>query len=148
MAFNAYGSTQSSGSDKKSDIDWDAMNQYIVDTAQLKKKETLVGYISAIVDLGIQAQEDDEYVSDIALKDEEDFKDANPGYYFKDGIDPSTKQPVRMKCRPAKDQQSIAIAIDFPDIIVDKGQFFGESNPKPLRLWMGNQFFLQNRYAV
>ena len=148
MAFNFYGSNTAQSSEKKSNVNWEDLNKYIVETANLEERETLVGYVSAIVDLGIQAQEDDEYVSDVALEDEEDFKDDNPGYYFKDGIDPSTKQPARMKCRPAKDQQSIAIAIDFPDIIVDKGQFFGESNPKPLRLWMGNQFFLQNHGMV
>lgn len=142
MAFNVYGSTQSSGSEKKSDVDWQALNQFVVDTAQLQERETLVGYVSSIVDLGIQSFDDAEYVSDIDPEDEEDYIDDNPTHYFKDGIDPEKKTPCRLKCVPQKDQQAVAISIDFPDIIIDKGQFFGESNPKPLRLWMGNQFYL------
>lgn len=34
------------------------------------------------------------------------------------------------------------MAVDFPDILVDKGQYFGESKPLPLRLWLGGQFYI------
>lgn len=142
MAFQVYGSTQSSGSDKKSDVNWEELNSYVIETAGLQERETLVGYVSSIVDLGIQSFDDAEYVSDVDPEDEEDYMEKNPTHYFKDGIDPEKKVPCRLKCVPQKDQQAVAISIDFPDIIIDKGQFFGESNPKPLRLWMGNQFYL------
>lgn len=148
MAFNTYGTTTSAGAEKKSEINWSDLNNYVIETAQLQERETLVGYVSAIVDLGIQNQEDAEYVSDVELSEEDDYMDDNPGTYFKDGLDPEKKTPCRLKCVPMKPQQSVAIAIDFPDIIVDKGQFFGESNPKPLRLWMGNQFYLQSVGAM
>lgn len=142
MAFQVYGSTQSSGSDKKSDVNWEELNSYVIETAGLQERETLVGYVSSIVDLGIQSFDDAEYVSDVDPDDEEDYMEKNPTHYFKDGVDPEKKVPCRLKCVPQKDQQAVAISIDFPDIIIDKGQFFGESNPKPLRLWMGNQFYL------
>lgn len=142
MAFGVYAATQSSGSEKKSDVNWEELNQYVVDTCQLQERENLIGYVSSIVDLGIQSFEDAEYVSDVAIEDEEDYVEKNPTHYFKDGIDPEKKTPYRLKCVPQKDQQAVGISIDFPDIIVDKGQFFGESNPQPLRLWMGNQFYL------
>lgn len=141
--FEVYGNTSNGSSDKKkSDVDWNKLNEMVVETAGLQERETLVGYVSAIVDLGIQKIADAEYFSDV--EDEEDYIDDNPGTYFKDGIDPETKKPCRLKCVPQRDNQAVAIAIDFPDIMIDKGQFFGESNPKPLRLWMGNQFYLQS----
>lgn len=142
--FNVYTNTKNDSSENKSKVDWKAIQNYTIETAQLQERETLVGYISAIVDLGIQNQEDAEYVSDVEESEEDDYIDDHPGTYFKDGLDPEKKTPCRLKCVPMKPQQAIGIAIDFPDIIVDKGQFFGESNPKPLRLWMGNQFYLQS----
>lgn len=148
MAFNVYASTQSSNSEKKGDVDWESVNKYTVETAQLSEKETLVGYVSGIVDLGIQSQEDAQYVSDVALEDEADYIDDNPGSYFIDGIDQQTKKAARMKCVPQRDQQAVVLCVDFPDIIIDKGQFFGESNPKPLRLWMGGQFFTKNNGMI
>lgn len=148
MAFNTYGTTTSAGAEKKTDINWSELNNYVIETAQLQERETLVGYISAIVDLGIQNQDDAEYVSDVDPDEEDTYIDEHPGTYFKDGLDPEKKTPCRLKCVPMKPQQSIGIAIDFPDIMIDKGQFFGESNPKPLRLWMGNQFYLQSAGAM
>jgi hypothetical protein len=53
-----------------------------------------------------------------------------------------------MKRWPQKPQQVVAISVDFPDIIVDKGQFFGESNPQPLRIFMGGQFFIPAKGMV
>jgi hypothetical protein len=53
-----------------------------------------------------------------------------------------------MKCWPNKPVQCVALAIDFPDIIIDKGQFFGESKPLPLRIWMGGQFYTQEHGMV
>lgn len=141
--FETYGVNSSTKSEKKSDVDWNQFNEYLVETCNLQERETLVGYVSAIVDLGTQKLPDAEYVSDVELEDEEDFIDDNPGVYFKDGFDPETRKPARMKCIPQKPQQCISLAVDFPDIMVDKGQFFGESNPKPLRLWMGGTFYTQ-----
>lgn len=143
MAFETYGVNSSTKSEKKSDVDWNKLNEFVVETCNLQERETLVGYVSAIVDLGTQKLPDAEYVSDVDPDDEADFMDDNPGVYFKDGFDPDTRKPARMKCVPQKDQQCISLAVDFPDIIVDKGQFFGESNPKPLRLWMGGTFYSQ-----
>jgi len=148
MAFECYSVTTSAGSEKKSDVNWDELNQHIIDTAGLQERETLVGYVSAIVDLGIQKQEDAEYVFEGDADDEAEEIEKDGRVYFKDGINQETKKPARMKCLPQKDQQAIAIAVDFPDIMVDKGQFFGESNPKPLRLWMGGQFYTQNNGMI
>ena len=46
-----------------------------------------------------------------------------------------------MKCWPQKPIQCVAVAVDFPDIVIDKGQFFGKSNPQPLRMFTGGSFY-------
>jgi|GEM_PF-3996267 len=148
MAFETYAVTKSAGSEKKSDVNWDEVNQYIIDTANLQERETLVGYVSAIVDLGEQKLPDAEYVFEGDEDDEATEIEKNEKVYFKDGFNPENHKPCRLKCQPQKNQQCVGIAVDFPDIIVDKGQFFGESSPKPLRLWLGNQFFMQNQGMI
>lgn len=142
MAFKTYGTTQSN-QDRK-EVDFDAMNTYVVETADLKERTVLVGVVAGIVDLGIQDQEDAEVEFKGTEEDEAAEIEKNPNTYFKDGFDPVTKKSVRLKCWPQKAQQSVAIAVDFPDVIVDKGQFFGESRPLPLRLWLGGSFYTEN----
>lgn len=143
MAFKTYAVNSSASAEKKSDVNWADLNNYIVETCGLQERETLVGYVSSIVDLGIQKLADAEYVSDIEEDSEEDYIEEHPGVYFKDGFDPETRKPARLKCVPQRDQQAVALSIDFPDIMLDKGQFFGESNLKPLRIWLGGQFYTQ-----
>lgn len=143
MAFKTYAVNSSASAEKKSDVNWADLNNYIVETCGLQERETLVGYVSSIVDLGIQKLADAEYVSDIEEDSEEDYIEEHPGVYFKDGFDPETRKPARLKCVPQRDQQAVALSIDFPDIMLDKGQFFGESNSKPLRIWLGGQFYTQ-----
>ncbi|MGL5075071.1 MAG: hypothetical protein ACRDBG_04435, partial [Waterburya sp.] len=45
---------------------------------------------------------------------------------------------------------SVAVAIDFPEIMLDKGVYFGakDSEPKPLRMWLGDQFFIKDVGSV
>lgn len=138
FAVNVGGNSSSEGK-----VNYDDLNNYIVETAGLEDRTTLVGIVSGIVDLGIQEQED----AEIKFEGDADAEAAEiekfPSTYFKDGIDEVTKKPARFKCFKQKPIQSVAVAVDFPDIIVDKGQFYGESNPQPLRLWLGGQFFIQ-----
>lgn len=147
MAFEVYGVDQKETSSEKK-VDFDALNQYVVETAQLENRETLVGYVSMIVDLGTQEQEDAEVVFNGDEEDERKAIAEKPLTYFKDDVDPQTKKPVRLKCWPQKSVQAVAVAVDFPDIIVDKGQFFGESKPLPLRLWLGGQFYIEGAGMV
>ena len=140
--FQVYGVDQKeSGSGNK--VDFDALNQYVVETAQLEERETLVGYVSMLVDLGTQEQEDAEMVFNGTEEDERKAVAEYPDTYFKDGKDDKGK-PVRLKCWPQKAVQCVAVAVDFPEIIIDKGEFFGESKPLPLRLWLGGQFYIQD----
>lgn len=140
--FNAYGASQNE-SKKESNVDFGEINKYVVETAGLQERETLIGIVSMIVDLGTQKQPDAEVAFTGSEEDERMEIASKPATYFKDGIDPQTKKPVRLKCWPQKDVQAVALAIDFPQISVDKGQFYGDSKPLPLRLWLGDQFYNQ-----
>jgi len=146
MSFDAY-STGSSSGKQKTEVDFDALNAYVVEAAGLTNREVLVGVVSSIVDLGTQAQ-DDAAVPFTGNEDDEAAEIAkNPNTYFEDGIDPNDpkrKKQVRLKRWPQKPIQSVAISVDFPDIMLDKGQFFGskEAEEKPLRLWLGGSFYV------
>lgn len=140
MSFDTYGASQNEASNH-SKVDWDKLNRYVVEVAQLQQRETLVGYVSNIVDLGTQEQPDSEVVFTGTEEDERKEIAERPQTYFKDGYDYQTKKDVRLKCWPNKPVQCVAFSVDFPDIIIDKGQFFGESKPLPLRLWYGGEFY-------
>jgi hypothetical protein len=147
MSFEAYGSSQSESSNKK-DVDWSAMNKYVVETADLQEKSTISGYVVGIVDLGTQEQPDSENPFTGTSEDEAKLIAEKPATYFKDGIDPNTKKSCRLICWPNKPIQSVAVAVEFPDIMIDKGQFFGESNPQPLRMWLGDTFYIEGSGMV
>lgn len=125
------------------------MNQYVVDTVGLEKPKTLIGVVSSIVDLGSQPLPDSEYVlegDDVGLTVEElteKYADvvASRGVYFAEGYNGDRKQRELMKKVPNKPFQCVAIAIDFPSKVVDKGQFFDEPNPAPLRIWYGGKYW-------
>lgn len=142
MSFQSYGTGNTNEGSKK-EIDYEALNKYVVEKAGLENPEVLVGVVAGIVDLGIQSQEDAEMPFVGSEQDELDEIDKNPNTYFKDGIDQQTKKPTRFKCWPQRAIQSVAIAVDFPEIMLDKGQFFGDDSgtEKPLRLWLGGQFY-------
>ena len=147
MAFDTYGTTQTEGSTQNT-VDFDELNRYVVNAAALEQRETLTGVVSMLVDLGEQNLPDAEVVFTGSEEDERQEIAKSPNTYFKDGYDFETKKQARFKCWPQKPQQCVAFAIDFPDIIIDKGQFFGESKPLPLRLWMGGQFYIQEKGMV
>lgn len=147
MAFDIE---NAAGEQSESRIDWDALNKYTVEAANLQEPETLIGVVTAIVDLGVQEQEDAEVVFVGTAEDEAKAIAENPGSYFKDGIDQQTKKRARLKCWPVKPMPCVAVAVDFPDILLNKGTFFGDKNaePKPLRLWLGNTFYTKEHGSV
>jgi hypothetical protein len=143
MAFKVTSQNKSESSDAPK-IDYAALNQYVVDTCDLQDQTTLNGYVAMLVDLGEQEQEDAEVPFVGSAADEAAEIEKNPGTYFKDGINEQTKKSERLKCWPQKPKQAVAFGIDFPDIQLDKGQFFGDDSgdTKPLRLWLGGSFFM------
>lgn len=141
MSFDVYGADQKETNDKPK-VDFDELNRYVVETAKLEERETLVGYVSMIVDLGTQEQPDAEVVFTGTEEDERQAIAEKPLTYFEDGYDYESKKNVRFKKWPQKPLQCVAVAVDFPEIIIDKGSFFGDSKPLPLRLWLGGQFYI------
>lgn len=152
MGFDVYTDTKADGKKSANKVDFDALNLYSVEAAELQEATVLPGVISCIVDLGIQAQADAEYVFDTTKGDEDAELESNPNIrfetrakFFSDG---KWLTDVRLKIVPQKPTQSIAIAVDFPEVVLDKGQFFGESKPLPLRMWMGGQFYIEGTGMV
>lgn len=146
--FNVTTNTQNGGGVKK-EVDWDELNQHVIEAAKTAdKSRSIPGIISGIYDLGEQEREDAEmvFVGDAAAEAAEIAK--YPDTYFKDGTDPKTKKPARLKCYPQKAVQQCALAVDFPQIIVDKGLRFGKSNPQPLRLILNGEFTLSSGVRV
>lgn len=135
-----------------SNVDFDALNNYSVETCGLQNPETLRGVVSVMVDLGTQELPDSQYLpdaEDVALSKEQlntkyaaDIADGKITK-FDDAWDNLSKSFKVHKFVPQKPRQSVVFAVDFPEIMLDKGKFFGETtpNPKPLRLWFGGQFW-------
>lgn len=98
MAFKNYSSKKETSTE--SNIDWNALNNYIVETADLQEPTTVPGVVVGLVDLGEQEQEDAEMTFTGGAEAEPAEIAKNPNTYFKDGIDPITRQKVRLKCWP------------------------------------------------
>lgn len=144
MSFDNYSVTKNEG--KKLEVDYNALNKYVVETANCESPEVLTGVVAGLIDLGIQEQNDAEIVFTGTEQDEADIITEKPDSYFKDGLDPKTRKPVRLKCYPQKAIQSVVLAIEFPEIQLDKGSFFGDNSgeTKPLRVFLGGQYFNPN----
>ena len=153
MAFKVTVSNTSSTNQDRPQVDYAALDQYVVDTAECQQPETLNGVIVGIVDLGNQRLPDAEYDVDsgdesltVEELTEKYSTEIESGKVSKFDIvkDWSTRPPkeVIKKFVPQKDRQCITYAVDFMDIMLDKSQFFGEkSEPKPLRLYFGGSFY-------
>ena len=157
--FQVYGNTnQSTGASEETKAKFEAMNKYVVETVGLEKQKTLVGVISAIVDLGSQPLPDSEYVlegdqvgqSQEALMDARTEDEIKRGIYYDIGYNGNTKQREVMKKVPQKPQQCVAIAVDFPSKMIDKGQFFDEevSKDAPLRIWYGGKYWNGEKMVI
>ena len=146
--FKPTGNGQQSSSSEYKEVDWKAMQEYVVKEAAAEQPETLVGVVSSIIDTGIQPQSDAEYIfeGNEQAEAEEIKKDSRVRFEtrakFYDNDNKKWVENVRLKVVPRKDVQQVAVTIDFPDIMLDKGQFFGDTSgeKKPLRLILGGEF--------
>lgn len=138
--------TQSEGgSYEKVEVDYDGMNAHVIEAAGTQSKpRTIVGFVSEYYDLGLQEQPDFE---ELYKGDEKQEKQLSEGKselkkvdkFYDNGTCHSNVQIVVTK-RPPK--PSCTFAVRFPQITVDKGQFFGESRPEPLRMVLGGEFYM------
>lgn len=153
MGFKVTATSTTSTNTDRPQVDFAALEQYTVDTAECEQPETLNGVVVGIIDLGNQRLPDAEYDVDsgdesLTVEELTDkySADIESGKISKFGItkDWSVRPPkeVIKKFVPQKDRQCITYAVDFMDIMLDKSQFFGEkSEPKPLRLYFGGQYY-------
>ena len=155
MTFKTSAVSTTTNNSERPQVDFDALNEFVVEQVGCQQPETLNGVLTGIIDLGNQKLPDAEY--DVDSEDEsltveeltEKYSaDIESGKVSKFDIvkDWSTRPPkeVIKKFVPQKDRQCICYCVDFPDVMLDKGKFFGEnSEPKPLRLYFGGQFYSQ-----
>ena len=161
MAFKISASnakTSATNSDRPQ-VDYKALEDYIIETVDCEQPETLNGVIVGLVDLGEQAIKDSEYDVDsgdeslsveelmekYADKLAENFTGADQyGKIVKFDLayDSKLGKKVIKKFVKQAPRQCVSYIVDFPSIIVDKGQFFGEeSKPLPLRMYSGGSFY-------
>ena len=131
---------QSSGEGGTSNVDWDAMNEYVIECAKTANKtRSLKGVISGIMDLGIQAQYP--YEEDYTGTSEQD-KRLEEGKAW--GVCIKEENGKQILSIPQKPVKQVAITVDFPSIQVNKGQFFeggDDTGDKPLRLLLNGEFY-------
>ncbi len=128
---NASGDTNSD----RPKVDYEAINAHVIERAgTATKARSLPGYISSIVDLGVQPR-----TVETIVKDGEEYPD-DAEYYTGQWGDQKGKPCVRFTV-PAK--QAIAITVDFPQIMVDWGQFYPDRGELPLRLVLNGERLVQ-----
>lgn len=157
MAFKTSAVATTSTNTDRPQVDFAALEKYTVDTAECEQPETLNGVVVGIIDLGNQKLPDAEYdvdsgdesltVEELTDKYSDDIESGKISKFdiVKDWSVRPAKEVIK-KFVPQKDRQCITYAVDFPDVMLDKSQFFGEkSEPKPLRLYFGGQYY--NTYS-
>lgn len=124
----------------ESDVDWDAYNEHLLE--RIGAEASRIGVISGIVDLGTHENEPSmfDYVGDDKQKKllEDEY---NRGNRVED-VDGK-----KMLILPQKPSQQFAVIADFPEIMIDYGQFFGEnkeSEEKPYRHILNGEWYLQH----
>lgn len=151
MAFETLGNNNSSGDDRPQ-VDWEAFNKYVVDTCELKSPETMIGVVSGIISLGTQVPKPSEFLKG-ADEDEEAEIKRSPHVSYEDREkffnDNKWHTNVRVKVVPQKPQQLVALTIDFPGIMIDKGKFFGGTDGEvALRMIHGGEFYTDGQRVV
>ena len=127
------------GTGEYKEVDWKAYNEYISSTVQETigceegTPSAVIGIISGIVDYG--KHQDPERVEPM------DEGDAKTKAWKKRMVESgkATNQDGIFNFQAAPCQE-VGFFVDFPNITVDKGQFFGESNPAPYRVLLGGIF--------
>jgi hypothetical protein len=121
------------------EVDWKAYNEYIASTVQetIECEEgnpsAVIGIISGIVDYG--KHQDPERVEPMQEGD-----DKTQAWKEKMvSLGKATNQDGMFHYQEAP-YQEVGFFVDFPSITIDKGQFFGESNPAPYRVLLGGVF--------
>lgn len=139
------GSSQASN-DNRPKVDWDARAKYIVDKVGTQAKpKAMIGVVSGIIDLGLQAQEDARMEFNGGEEAEREELAKNPQQYF-ETLPNDKGVPTRYKRWAVKPCQQVALTIDFPSIKLNQSQFFGDDNGQehPLRMILNGEFYMKD----
>lgn len=140
--------TPTTSNEDRPNIDFDAYGKYVVDTIGCKDKpEALIGIVSGVIDLGLQAQDDAkmEWKGTDAEKAEVEAKAARgeSKEYFEVVPHGQNNVPTLCKRWPVKAQRCTALTIDFPTLQLNRGKFFDENGvgeELPYRGLLNNEF--------
>lgn len=159
MAFKFKNSgNETTSTENRVQVDFNALNQHIVDAVEAEQPETVQGVIAGIVDLGEQVLPDSEYPLDGERELNKTIDELNKEFAeeisegkiskFAESWNGQTKRKEIMKFVPQKNRHCVDIFVDFPDVLVNKGQFFnseGESEEKPYRMTLGGEFYQKGK---
>jgi hypothetical protein len=99
----------------------------------------MVGTVSSVIELGTQELDDGKMKWDGTEAEKQAIlDDPSDNSWFAMGE--INNKEVECKFWKSKPQPCVAITVDFPQVIVDKGQFYGDSNPAPLRLVLNGEW--------
>lgn len=123
-------------------VDFAGLTQYVVETVGASEApEGMIGIISGVIELGLQKQEDAKMKWTGTPEQEEAEIAKNPNQYFED-LEDDKGNVQRFKRWPVKDAEEVAITIDFPGVMLNRGQFYGdeEAEAHPLRGLLNNEW--------
>jgi len=121
-------------------IDYDARREYMVaNCGTADKAESTIAIISGIADLGLQSQLDAKMEWKGTPEEKQAIIDKADGQYFQT-LDNGKGQMVEFKRWKVAPQRAYAVFVDVPSIMLDQGQFFGDTSgtKHPLRLLLNN----------
>lgn len=127
-------------------IDFDALTKHVVEAVGCSEApESLIGIVSGVIDLGMQAQDPAKmkWTGDAASEAAELEK--NDKQWF-ETLPDDKGVPTRYKRWEVKPQRCCAITVDFPETLVNRGQFFDEDKvgeDLPYRGLLNNEFGLK-----
>lgn len=157
-AFSDVKPINNGGNDSSSNtstIDWNAFNAKVLDVMEGVGSRNMLGYISQVVDLGLQELDEQVVVWDDKNKKDhawrfEPRKDKDGKEIEGQVGDPTAS--LKTLQRKGKDVECLvyqpqpvrqaAISVDFPENMFPYGEFFEGSDDKPYRVIIGENGFL------
>lgn len=145
---------ESTGS--SSNVDWDALNDYtyeMVTNGGRSEKQSLIGRITKLYELGEQERDDQVLKYDAKVKGEHAWRFEASEEKGKEGEQKDPTARIEVRKIKGKDEECLVysqkpvrqmtMAIDFPEKMLDLGQFWGNDDgvEKPLREHIGGQWF-------
>jgi hypothetical protein len=129
-------------------VNFDELGQYVFETVNAPEPDARIMIVSGIVDLGFQKQEDAkmEWTGSDAQRAEIEAKAAagETKEYFEVVPHGQNNVPTLCKRWPVKDLREVAIFVDDPATIINRGKFFDEDGvgeDLPYRMMLNNEFF-------